>query len=368
MSQIHFRILPPISQPDEPIFVLGSHAALGSWNPQAGLRLTWEAPFHVGTLEAETGEHLEYKITRGSWETEAVDAYGNVPSNQAAEVWLDATLHHTIADWKDRCAGRLTRDRVASRILAGGRDLVIWLPPGYGVRSDHRFPLAIFSDGANVFDPATSVLSGVDIAADEWVTRLFAEGTLPEMVVVGVCHPEGFSEENYSLRDYDLSPELGGAAYAEFVATELIPYLDTHYRTVPSASARLLAGTSLGGLNAFYTVLHHPGTFGNVIGLSTSFEDVSQVPPAYCAHLHALAAEPALPAGLRMFFDYGTVGLDECYDGYHRDLAGLFREKGWREGEQFQIKQIPGGTHDEISWRQRLGDGLRFIAANLPQS
>jgi enterochelin esterase-like enzyme len=362
MNRIRFRVIPPVDRPGEAIFVTGSLPALGNWDPVAGLRLRWEPPYQEGEFEAETGVAFEYKVTRGHWESEAVDAYGNVPANGSHEVWLDHTIHYTVADWKDRVKGRLTRERIHSRVLAGWRDLLVWLPPAYATDGERRFPVMIFHDGSNVFDPSTSAVTGVDIAADEWVNVLSRDGILPESIIVGVCHPEGFSEENATLRDFDLSPELGGAGYANFVANELVGHMDAHYRTIARPEARLLGGVSLGGLNSFFTTFQHPGIFGKVVGLSTAFEDVSGAPPPHSGQLLALVREPALPSGVRMYLDYGTVGLDECYEPYHRDLGCLFREKGWRDGEQFRIQRVEGGTHDEISWRTRLGDALRFLA------
>ncbi len=363
MSQIRFRIVPPVDfRPTDHAYVVGGLPALGDWNPERALPLRPELPWLVGEFEAETGTHFEYKILRGSWEAEAVDAFGHVPGNHSHEVWLDATLHHTVADWKDRYRGRLTRERIHSRGLAGWRDLLVWLPQSYGAEATRRFPVIVLHDGDNVFNPLTSAISGVDLAADEWVTFLSSHGVLPESIVVGVCHPEGFSDNDASMRDFDLSPELGGAAYAHFVVTELIGHMDAHYRTLPRPDARVLGGVSLGALNSFYTALRHPGVFGNFLCLSTSFEDISQSLPSQSRQLQALAVEPALPDGVRMYFDYGTHGLDECYEPYHAELGSLLRQKGWKEGEQFVIRKIPNGAHNELSWRQRLGDALRFLA------
>ncbi|MDX2079276.1 MAG: hypothetical protein SFU53_00685 [Terrimicrobiaceae bacterium] len=64
-----------------------------------------------------------------------------------------------------------------------------------------------------------------------------------------------------------------------------------------------------------------------------------------------------------MYFDYGSVGLDECFEPYHRDLGSLLREKGWCDGLEFKIRRAVDGRHDELSWRGRIGDALRFLAA-----
>ena len=362
MSRIRFRIVPPVDRSSEGVFISGSSEALGCWDPARALRLSWQSPFHTGEIETPTGSHFEYKITRGSWEREAVDAHGNVPGNFSHEVWLDATLQHTVADWKDRFSGRLTRDVMGSRLLAQDRELLIWLPPAYSRDSGHRFPLIILHDGDAIFDPALSQPSGIDLAADEWVSMLSRRGMMPESIIVGVRHPEGFSPEDITLRDYELSPELGGEGYARFIAQELVAHMDQHYRTIASPPSRILGGVGLGALHAFHTTLRHPGIFGGLACLSTSFEDISQALPSNCAALRLLEETPTLDRNLRMHFDYGDQEIDECYEGYHSLLAASLRSKGLVEGREFQIQRIPGAGHTPISWRARLGNALSFAA------
>jgi enterochelin esterase-like enzyme len=362
MSRIRFRIVPPVDRSAEGVFISGSSESLGSWDPAKALRLEWHPPFHTAEIEEPTGSRFEYKITRGSWEREEVDAHGNVPNNLSHEVWLDATLQHTVADWKDRFSGRLTHDVMTSRLLAQDRELLIWLPPAYSRESDHRFPLVILHDGDSIFDPALSQPSGIDLAADEWASMLARRGMMPESIVVGVRHPEGFSPEDITLRDYELSPELGGEGYSRFVAQELVAHMDQHYRTIASPTSRILGGVGLGALNAFHTVLQHPGIFGGIACLSTSFEDVSQSLPENCPALRLLEKTSALDISLRMHFDFGDQEIDECYEGYHHILASLLESKGWTQGREFQIQRIPGAGHTPISWRTRLGNALSFAS------
>jgi enterochelin esterase-like enzyme len=351
MSRVRFEIVPPIEHPEEPVLVCGNARALGEWDAARALALHWDGDRHVGVIEADTGTTLEFKLLRGSWEAEAVDAWGSVPGNARHDVWLDATVHRTVADWKDRYAGRLTRDRVYSRGLAAWRELLIWLPPSYATEPARRYPVLYFNDGANVFDPETSPITGVDLAVDEWVRRLAAERSLPESIVVGVCHPEGFGEGMRSERDIDLSLELGGVAYADFLATELVPAIDARYRTRAEPAARLIGGASLGALNACYVASQFPAVFGRMLGLSLVLDGAE------------LPARAARAAGSRFYFDYGTEGIDAGLEPIHRELARQFREQGGAEGRDFRILRVIGGRHDEASWRTRLGEGLRFLAS-----
>jgi len=78
--------------------------------------------------------------------------------------------------------------------------------------------------------------------------------------------------------------------------------------------------------------------------------------------LRELEDRSSLPGSTRLYFDYGTVGLDECYEPYHRDLGAIFRSKGWEDDREFRIASITGGTHDPTSWRHRLGPALQWLA------
>lgn len=225
---------------------------------------------------------------------------------------------------------------IASEILKGKRTVRVRLPHGYdGTR---RFPLIVLQEDWEI----GAILSDL--------TR---EGVMPEAIVAGVEHPD---------RKSDLSPELNGGAYARFLARELVPALDARFRTLADPAARVLVGAALGALGGFYLAMTEPGVFGKFACLSTSFEDVSERPPAQSGQLLALEARPALPGGIRMYFDHGTKGLDECYEPYHTELGTLLRERDWREGREFKIARVEGGSHDADSWRARLGDALRFLA------
>lgn len=361
MARVRFEILPPIEHPEQSVCVCGNLRALGGWDAEHALRLEWNRGIHVGEIEVDAGVTLEYKLLReGDWEAEAVDAWGNVPPNLRRDLWFDATIHHTIADWKDRYTGRLAHDRVHSHALAGWRELLVWLPPSYSSDHARRFPVLYFNDGANVFDPETSPMTKVDLAADEWVRMLAAESAIPEAIIVAICHPEGFGEGMRSDRDIDLSLELGGVAYAHFLAEELVPAIDARYRTIARTEARLIGGASLGALNALFAAIEHSDVFGRGIGLSTAFGDLDMAPIEESPLFDAIASHVALREGAKFYLDYGTEGLDRGYGPAHYSLAELLRTKGWEDGREFHIVRVIGGSHDERSWRRRLGDALRF--------
>jgi len=62
-----------------------------------------------------------------------------------------------------------------------------------------------------------------------------------------------------------------GAAYVDFVAKKLKPFIDRKFRTIRNRQHTFIAGSSMGGLISMYAVLRHPRVFGGAGVFSPSF-------------------------------------------------------------------------------------------------
>lgn len=129
---------------------------------------------------------------------------------------------------------------------AGDRDYHIYiaLPNAYSV-SQKSYPVLYLPDGNMMFGFAV-----------EYARVLSSGDVLPEMIIVGI--------DNSSHRAQDLEPEYGSPdTFLTFILEELIPYVDGNYRT--KLTDRTLAGGSMGGRFALYTMFHTPDTFQRFI-------------------------------------------------------------------------------------------------------
>lgn len=358
MPRLHFHITPPIDRSHDPVAVLLEEDSSGG-----GVRildLVWEPPCHTGEI-AFDGAGVNFRIVRSQKHVAEVDASGRRVEKRTWVAAEGGTVRISVADWEDRLAGTIERVQMTSRILGCERELIVWLPPSYFKNPASSYPLVVGFDGRRLFDPATSP-SGIDWALDEWVGLLSRRGVMPECIAAGIVEPAGFCDEGISLRDAELSLEQGGETISDFVVSEVLPFLDQHYRTTAVSTARTLIGSGLGGLRTFWTVLRHPSLFGSAACLSTSFEDLSQSLPANARCLVELNEGHFHCPGAHIYFDHGDTGLDECYGIYHTILAGILREQGWECGRDFEIRQASGGSHDDQSWRCRIGDALQWMA------
>ena len=67
------------------------------------------------------------------------------------------------------------------------------------------------------------------------------------------------------------------------------------------------------------------------------------------------------PRRARYWFDYGSMSLDSAYGPTHAVVRTWLRGQGKIEGRDFVIRRYEGATHNEASWRARLGDVLTFL-------
>ncbi|HZQ18604.1 MAG TPA: alpha/beta fold hydrolase [Terriglobales bacterium] len=130
------------------------------------------------------------------------------------------------------------------------RDVFVFLPPSYAKEKHRRFPVVY-------------ALHGYSIGAEQWTHEIhvpqtiegaFAEGA-KEMIVV---LPDSKTLHNGSM--YSSSVTTGD--FENFIAHDLVAYIDAHYRTIANRLSRGLVGHSMGGYGATRIGMKHADVFG----------------------------------------------------------------------------------------------------------
>ena len=91
--------------------------------------------------------------------------------------------------------------------------------------------------------------------------NLIARGVTREMIVVV---PSG--RNGYFGGFYTNSPVGGG--WEDYIARELVSWIDAKYRTIPNARSRGIVGHSMGGYGALMLAMKYPDVFGAVYAMS----------------------------------------------------------------------------------------------------
>ncbi len=245
-----------------------------------------------------------------------------------------------------------THEAFHSRYLTHDRTVVVYLPPGYDPRTADRYPVLYLHDGQNVFDRATSF--GEEWQVDESAQRLITAGEIEPLIIVGI-----YNTGEHRLDEYTPTPEVGAGRgghaddYGRMLVEELKPFIDTTYKTLPSAASTAIGGSSLGGLLTMHLGLRYPTAFSRLAVLSPSVWWDDRV---------ILLEVDALPAALplRIWLDAGTAeGVDMLAN--LRALRDALVAKGWVLGRDLSYLEAEGGEHNEQSWSARVERVLKFL-------
>ncbi len=136
------------------------------------------------------------------------------------------------------------------------RDAIVFLPPSYAADKNRRYP-------------AVYALHGYSVGASQWSQEIRVPQTIEgafglgakEMIVV---LPDSKTLHNGSM--YSSSVTTGD--FEQYVAHDVVAYIDTHYRTIPLRTSRGLVGHSMGGYGASRIGMKHPDVFGSLYIMS----------------------------------------------------------------------------------------------------
>ncbi len=350
------------------VYITGNCAELGNWDPK-GLAMTGSGSERTAVLHLPAGTQMEFKFTLGSWDREGLGPSGAVMPNYHLSVDGDKDFAVVIPDFKKGIAeyiedwkgsgvlGRLEYWKdVHSKYLTPTRNVEIWLPPGYDENPTNRYDVLYMHDGQNLFDPRIAN-TGVDWGVDEAIVRGMKAGKMPPVIVVGVwCTDQ---------RAWEYSPWHLGTNYAKFLIEELMPQVNQKFRTRTGPEHTATMGSSMGGLIAFWLCWKHPEVFGSAGCLSTGFKWNGQMgekgreePPLI---EREIAANAPVPHGIRLYFDYGTRGIDATFEPEQKRVDAWLTAQGLKEGEDFVVRKFPGAEHNEAAWRARLDEPLVFL-------
>jgi predicted alpha/beta superfamily hydrolase len=204
------------------------------------------------------------------------------------------------------------------------------LPHSYA-QDDQAYPVVYVLDANGTFGLATETI--------RWL-NVFSE--IPEAIVVGIGYP---------VRTFKETDAGSGqaAAFLRFIREELVPFVNTNYRTTPGDNA--LVGFSFGGLFGLYTLFSQPDTFRRYIVGSPSVwwdkEMILGVAKDYAARNKGLAARVCMSVG----------GSEPMFM-----IAGMYKmadEMLKYEGLELTIRFFEGETHAScipafVSWGLRV--------------
>ena len=150
---------------------------------------------------------------------------------------------------------------------------VVLLPKGYDAHPDVNYPVDYEQDHFSLAPPyhfQSEPVFPVDeqkVGHRAWVInmrrgegyQLYSDWTsdnFPRLLMVTFLHPTPYYDDSYAVNSANNGP------YGDAIMTELIPYIESHFRIIREPYARVLSGGSTGGWESLALQVYHPDFFG----------------------------------------------------------------------------------------------------------
>ncbi|MBW2936784.1 alpha/beta hydrolase [Aureisphaera sp. CAU 1614] len=266
---------------------------------------------------------------------------------------LNAQLANTIDMTEDgQLLGLGTQHIYKSKILDEDRPIIISLPIGYET-SNANYPVLYVLDGLG------------NIKHTVATAELLAEsGLISPLIIVGIqsmdrakdLTPSKAGEGVYGGAGGAGIPQSGGAPlFLKFLEEELIPYVETTYRTHPF---RILEGHSFGGLFSTFVLMQSPDLFDAFIIQAPAlwWNNEEMIETAKTFYMANFSLNKTV---------YFGIGGDDGW-GMRQELKRYVEVVNKNTPHGFRWKHEEVGDEDHNQARLLLNyHGLRFIFSDL---
>lgn len=240
----------------------------------------------------------------------------------------------------------------------GPRRTFVYLPKEYFDPHDptRRFPVLYLLHGS----PGVSA---------DWLRGAFVDQAMDYLIQTGAVRPfivvlpdvnGGYS------RDTECQNIVGGPQTETYLATDVVDWTDSHYRTVDDRGSRAIGGLSTGGYCAFNVVLKHLDRFSAIVSHSGTFGPVeSRYSGTLWGHDPSLrnANTPKdylptlpIPGPLGVYADAGKGDGESI--GAAREVQQAFAKRNI----EITYNQVAGEGHSFAGWRKNLALSLPWVS------
>jgi hypothetical protein len=236
---------------------------------------------HTVKLPMDRGEGQQWNLAPGNLYSKPVKLEIGESTSEPIAIVLDRKIP-PIPDPKD--TKYIRHVRIQSELLTKfwGRPMYlgahILVPEGFDDHPEAHYPLAVFHghfpadiEGLRTEPPDPNLkpdyserfhLAGYNRIQQEEAYKFYQTWISPKFarfLVVEIEHANPYYDDSYAVNSANLGP------YGDAIETELIPYIEQHFRAIGQGWARFLYGGSTGGWEALAVQMFYPddynGTF-----------------------------------------------------------------------------------------------------------
>ncbi len=228
----------------------------------------------------------------------------------------------------------------------------VYLPPDYSSNTGARYPVLYLNHGGGDDDSgwsAENVRQGG--SAGIILDSLIAAGKAKPMIIAmpntrgcATAEPSAIGNDDKCSQEY---------------VKDIIPYMDSHYRTRANRESRALAGLSMGGFVVMHTGLPHLDLFSELYIYSSGHTSEAAL-KRFDAYYGDMLKDPATNDKFRVPL-YMAAGETDIALNNGQKVMALFNQYGLRN---FWV--LSTGGHEWANWRRYLFQTAQIMFPDCP--
>lgn len=253
---------------------------------------------------------------------------------------------------KDVPHGEVRARWYLSKTTGECRRVFVYTPPGYDQAVTTRYPVLILQHGAGENETGWTKQGRANFILD----NLIAEGRAKPMIIAMDC---GYANIAGAPATAWNSPHAF-SAFEAVVINDLIPTIDSDYRTMPDKEHRAMAGLSMGGMQTLFIALHHLNKFSYIGSFSGPIIAGVNVPASGFDTKTAYDGVFADPGAFNKKVKLLWMGVGTEEKQFYPGIKGA-ADSLLSAGVHVTFFESPGTAHEWQTWRRDLDNFARLL-------
>ena len=244
--------------------------------------------------------------------------------------------------------GHIREQLYFSKITEAWRRCFVYTPPDYDKKPDVRYPVLYLQHGSGEDETGWAVQGKANLILDNLIADKKA---VPMIIVID----KGYATIPSQQPAQQAGPPARGAggisAFEQVMIKEIIPMIDSEYRTLSDREHRGMAGLSMGANQTIQITMNNLNVFSYIGGFSgtSNYPGTEPIDPATFSN-GKFKDGAALNRQIKLFW----LGLGTKEPTPFPGSVGAFRNMLDKAGVKYVYYESPGTAHEWLTWRRDL--------------
>ena len=237
-----------------------------------------------------------------------------------------------------------------SKITGQWRRCFVYTPPDYDATTKALYPVLYLQHGSGEDETGWTFQGRANIILDNLIA---AKKAVPMIIVM---------DNGYASRPGAAAPDAavagrgaagGTSAFEDVIVKDLIPLIDSTYRTIADREHRAMAGLSMGGNQTCQVTMRNLDKFAYIGAFSGTMNGLSTEALDPATAFNGMFKDGAtLNKKVKLFW----IGMGTAEPNPFPAAIGAFRAMLDKAGVKHVYFESPGTAHEWLTWRRDLND------------